>query len=240
MYGKLFQRMYQGSMVGSGANVFAVWGYCIANADPESHCVDLNPVLLSAVLGESVESITSAIQYLASPDPNSHNKDYEGRRIIPTTGFEYFLTSHEIYRNMTNNEDMRAYFREQKRKQRASKDNVLDSLGQSQDSASVSVSDSGAIKDAFERCWKAYPDKSGSKHKAFQAYKQANAVEADVLAGIERYKKYVDIRRKDGFKDLKYANGQTWFNQRRWEAEYECVKSVSDDEAALIKRRMCI
>ena len=84
--------MYQGSMVGAGAKVFAVWGYCIANADPESHCVDLNPALLAAVLGESVENIKDAVEYLASPDVNSHNKEHEGRRIIPTTGRMHMMS----------------------------------------------------------------------------------------------------------------------------------------------------
>lgn len=149
MYGKMFSRMYQGSMVGAGSHVFAVWGYCIATAEPESHVVDLNPVLLSAIIGDSEERINQAIEYLCRPDPASHNKEHEGRRLLPTTGFEYFLVSHEQYRNMTNNEDLRAYFRDKKREQRGKSKTVLDSLGQSQDSASasasVSVSEEGGV-----------------------------------------------------------------------------------------------
>ena len=138
MYGKSFSRMYQGSMVGAGSHVFAVWGYCISNADPESHTVDLNPVLLSAVIGDSIERITTAIDYLSKPDPNSHNTEQDGRRIVHTTGFEYFLVSHEIYRNLQSSEELREYFREQKRKQRELSKNFSDSP---KTPASVSVSD---------------------------------------------------------------------------------------------------
>lgn len=136
--------MYQGSMVGSGACVYAVWGYCIANAEAEAHTVDLNPKLLSTIIGESEEKISDAIAFLSSPDPQSHNEDYEGRRLVKTSGLEYFLPSHEYYRGITNSEDLRVYFREQKRKQREKdkSDNVLDCLGQSQDPVSVSASDS--------------------------------------------------------------------------------------------------
>lgn len=78
-----------------------------------------------------------------------------------------------------------------------------------------------ALRAAFDECWKAYPNKSGSKHKAFQAFKASKAKADDVLAGIARYIAFVDAERRRGFKDLKYANGQTFFNQRRWECEYK-------------------
>ena len=143
MYGKCFQKMYAGSMVGAGSHVFAVWGYCIANADPESHTVDLNPVLLATVIGDSVERIKEAIVFLNSPDPDSHCEDHEGRRLLHTGGLEYFLVTHEQYRDIQNNDELRAYNREAKRRQRAKEalsSDVNDSQGKSQDPASVSVS----------------------------------------------------------------------------------------------------
>jgi hypothetical protein len=118
MYGKAFATMYEGSMVGAGAHVFAVWGYCIAKADPDSHTVNLNPALLSPIIGETVERINAAIEYLCSPDEHSHNDDQGGRRITKASGYEYFLVSHEHYRNIRSNMELRQYFREEKRKQR--------------------------------------------------------------------------------------------------------------------------
>ncbi len=64
MYGKHFSSMYEGSMVGAGSHVFAVWGYVISKADPEAHTIDLNPMLISCIIGDSVERVKSAITFL--------------------------------------------------------------------------------------------------------------------------------------------------------------------------------
>lgn len=125
-------------MVGSGSHVFSVWGYCITWADPESHLVDLNPTLLAATIGDTIDRIQSAIEYLCQPDPNSHCKEYDGARLVKQTGFSYLVVTHEAYRDMQNNEELRVYMREAKRRQRQSK-TVKDSLGQSQDPASASA-----------------------------------------------------------------------------------------------------
>ena len=141
MYGKSFSRMYQGSMVGAGSHVFAIWGYCISCADPEDHTVELNPVLLSAVIGDSQERVQAAIDFLCAPDKQSHCKDHEGRRLLHQGGYAYFLVTHEQYRDVKNSEELREYFREQKRKQRQSK-TVQDSPN-TPASAYVSASESG-------------------------------------------------------------------------------------------------
>ena len=118
MYGKHFTSMYEGSMVGAGAHVFAVWGYCISNADPELHTVRLNPSLLSVILGEPTERIESAIAYLASPDGDSCCTDENGRRLMNTSGMEYLVVTHEQYRDMKNTHDRREYMRKYMRKYR--------------------------------------------------------------------------------------------------------------------------
>ena len=198
MYGKIFQRMYQGSMVGAGSHVFSVWGYCIANADPESHTVDLNPVLLSTIIGESVERIEAAIEFLCSPDPNSHNDEHEGRRLLNTGGFEYFLVSHKIYRDLTNKEDLRAYFREAKRKQRSMSKTVKDNIGQSQDSASVSSSVSSSEGDSLKGDEKkAYGEFGSVKLKDAEYEKlKTKQGEARLLKGIEILDDYMRSKGK--------------------------------------------
>jgi len=118
MYGKIFSKLYQGSMVGSGSHVFAVWGYCIACADPEDHTVELNPVLLATIIGDSRERIEAAISFLCAEDPNSHCQEHGGARLVKQGGFRYFLTTHEEYREMKSNDELRAYFREAQRKHR--------------------------------------------------------------------------------------------------------------------------
>jgi len=146
MYGKIFATMYEGSLAGSGPTVFALFGYCIAKADPDTHCVMLNPTVLSAIIGTTPEEINKAIAFLESPDEKSKNKDRDGRRIVNDSGFSYFVVSHEHYRNIKNNADRCAYERERKRKQREKNETIVPIVpecpGQSGTPVSVSVSDS--------------------------------------------------------------------------------------------------
>lgn len=120
MYGKVFASMYEGSMVGAGCPVFAVWGYCIAKADPNDHTVTINPALLAAILGCDRSVIDTSLTYLTSPDPRSRNQEHDGCRLVHVSGHEYLVVSHDKYRSVTCKDDIRAYNREAKRRERAS------------------------------------------------------------------------------------------------------------------------
>jgi len=100
-YGKLFESTYTGSMAGSGSNVFAVWTYCIATAN-RHHEVYLNEKGLSVILGEPIEHIEQAINYLCSPDPNSRSKVEDGRRLIKVVdvGCTYRVVNHSVYKEL--------------------------------------------------------------------------------------------------------------------------------------------
>ena len=51
MYGKIFASTFTGSMFGAGSDVFAVWGYVIANAQDSR--IELNPRMLASTLGST-------------------------------------------------------------------------------------------------------------------------------------------------------------------------------------------
>ena len=108
-YGKLFSSCYTGSMFGAGTDVFAVWGYVIAHAVDGQ--VEINPKLVAAVLGTSVDTVNSAVGFLCSPDPSSRNKQDEGRRLVKEGEFAYRVVSHSIYREMRNEDERREYNR---------------------------------------------------------------------------------------------------------------------------------
>lgn len=114
MFGKHFASLYEGSMVGSGAVVFAVWGFVIAKQVPDrvsGSQVRLNAKLLSTILGEPERDVAKAIQFLCSPDPNSTTPDKEGRRLIKIGEFDYQVVNGARYRAIRD-ENMR---REQNR-----------------------------------------------------------------------------------------------------------------------------
>jgi hypothetical protein len=111
--------MYEGSMMGAGPVVFAVWGYVISKAVDGQ--VELNPRLLSVLIGTEEENVCAAIEYLCLADPNSRSKKNDGRRLVKVGQFAYEVTTHEDYRNMRSEEDRRQYNRERKREERAKK-----------------------------------------------------------------------------------------------------------------------
>jgi hypothetical protein len=140
MYGKHFESMYSGSMVGSGPAVFAVWGYIIAHA--KKGYVEINPIVLATIIGCSIDEISSAINHLCSPDPHSRTKDHEGKRLIKTDEFAYFVPSHEKYNSIRSEDERREYNRIKKQEERAKKgrnDKITKNVNDNFDSQQVSA-----------------------------------------------------------------------------------------------------
>jgi hypothetical protein len=120
MYGKFFASTFTGSMLGAGAGVFAVWGYVIANKSAAGS-VEINPVLLTAILGMQTSAVESAIEYLCAPDPRSRNQQDDGRRLVREGIYLYRVVSHSLYQKVRNEDDRREYFKLKKRESRANK-----------------------------------------------------------------------------------------------------------------------
>lgn len=125
MYGKLFASTFTGSMMGAGADTFAVWGYVIANADGRGF-VELNPKLLAAVIGSTTQAMAAAIATLTAPDPNSRTKDEDGRRIIREGTFIYRIVNHAKHRGMRDEDERRESQRTWVRGKRAKSLNAVD------------------------------------------------------------------------------------------------------------------
>ena len=121
-FGKAYESMYEGSLVGAGGLTFAVWGYVIAKQRPSREygsAVDLNPVLMAAVLGETEEEVEAAIKFLEAPDPRSRTKEEDGRRLIRKGQFEYQVVNGKYYRQLRDTDVRRLSNRDAKRRERA-------------------------------------------------------------------------------------------------------------------------
>lgn len=116
MYGKAFGSMYEGSMVGAGMNVFAVWNYCIAKN--WGGTVELNPVYLAFVLGGTEGEVLEAIEKLCSVDAKSRNKVEGGRRLIREGEFQYRMVNWGQYDKLKGEVDRREYNRTKQRERR--------------------------------------------------------------------------------------------------------------------------
>lgn len=113
--------MYEGSMVGAGSVVFAVWGYVIANQSPDKTVgsqVDLNSRLLAFILGEDESEVERAIEFLCNPDPKSRSKTEGGRRLVKIGEYSYRVVNGAKYRAIRDQETRREQNREAKRRQR--------------------------------------------------------------------------------------------------------------------------
>jgi hypothetical protein len=121
MYGKHFASMYEGSMIGAGSHVFAVMGYVIAHWRPDKDVggqVRLNPDLLCHIIGEPVERIHEAIEYLTSPDQKSTTPVESGRRLIKIGQFDYRVVNAMKYHEIQSEESKREANRIRQQKHR--------------------------------------------------------------------------------------------------------------------------
>ena len=110
MFGKLYEKTYEGSMVGAGSHVFAVWGYAVSKQKPDrsvGSIVTLNPILLAAVIGDTVERMEAAIGYLCAPDPKTSTPGEEGKRLIRIGQFDYRVVNGPMYRQIRDENDRR-------------------------------------------------------------------------------------------------------------------------------------
>lgn len=122
-FGKHHESMYEGSMIGAGAEVFAVWGYVISKMRPgrDGMWVELNPRLLAFTLGEPEQEIRDAIVFLCAPDPQSRTKDEDGRRLVRLGEFSYRVVNGMKYRAIRDEETRRQQNREAQAKYREKK-----------------------------------------------------------------------------------------------------------------------
>ena len=117
MYGKVFESMWTGSMMGVGAHKQSVWVYALAHTRKGS--VELNPDLIAKQIGMSIAQATKAIEYLCSPDPESRSKEEDGKRLLKTGQYLYEVVNWNHYRSLHSEDERREYERIRKRNYRA-------------------------------------------------------------------------------------------------------------------------
>ncbi len=99
-FGRVFESMYKGSMMGKGLAVFAVWPYVISNmrGHPEyGAVVELNPELLRFMIGCDRAEIEEAIEKFCEPDAASRNKREEGRKLVKLGEYLYRVVNGADY-----------------------------------------------------------------------------------------------------------------------------------------------
>lgn len=92
MYGLIHKQIFDSTLVADGGWLPTYIFMSMVSLADEDNCVKIAPKALWARLGffdsqfdsdPVYEMFEKAIAYLEQPDPESHHKDYDGRRIIP-------------------------------------------------------------------------------------------------------------------------------------------------------------
>jgi hypothetical protein len=128
MYGKIFEKMFTGSMMGTGALSFAVWSYVLAHQRPngkerDKFYVEMNATLVAFVIGEKEPDVVGIIEKFCAPDKASRRKEHDGRKLLQVGEYLYEVVNGAYYdrlmRDMERTEENRkrmAKWREKKAK----------------------------------------------------------------------------------------------------------------------------
>lgn len=233
-YGKVFESLYTGSMVGTSPLMFAVWNYCIAASKPPGY-VELNPGIIAAILGATKDEVQQVIDTLCEPDEMSRTPDEEGRKLVQEGHFLYRMPTWPKYNAIRNDEKRRDQNREAQARHRdrvlTDADVVLTNADSQQcqptemestdgegegdlpePATAVSRPTDAGQDDGFEAFWSAYEKKAG-RPKAETAWRRMS--QKDRKAAMDRVPAYVASTPDKSFR----MNAQGWLNQRRWEDE---------------------
>lgn len=120
MYGKLFESMYDGTLV-EDWRALVTFQQMIILSDADG-TVDITPSSLSRRTGIPIEHIEAGIKVLESDDPSSRSPELNGRRIVlldeVNRTWGWSIVNHEKYKLLQNTEQRREKERSRKRKQR--------------------------------------------------------------------------------------------------------------------------
>ena len=111
MYGKIFDSIFDSSIMEEDIEIRYVWMCMLATADREGF-VDATIPALARKFNVPIEKMQKAIEAFLAPDPTSRTPDNEGRRIEPIReSFGWHIINYEKYRDMRDEEGRREYLR---------------------------------------------------------------------------------------------------------------------------------
>jgi len=220
MYGKIFAKMYEGTLYGQW-EALVTFQQMIVLCDADGN-IDMTPQAIASRTSIPLKIIEKGIRILEAPDQYSRTPDQEGRRIERIDEHRpwgWHLVNHAKYTAMQDADTVRAQTRERVRKHRAAKDavTVTDSNGQKRHTDTDTDTDT---EKTFGQFWISYPRKQ-AKQAALKAFEKLRLSEGDfekVLAALEAAKCSPEWT-KDGGRYVPHA--ATWLNGRRFEDEIQ-------------------
>lgn len=122
MFAKVFAQIFDSS-IAEDFQARHVFMDLLVLADVEG-AVDMTPSAISRRTNVPLEIVQSALKTLCAPDAESRSKNEQGRRLVPIDSardWGWRIVNYQHYRELLNESDRRAYFRDYRRKERKSK-----------------------------------------------------------------------------------------------------------------------
>ena len=239
MYNKLFTKILNSSIWLQPLPTRVVWLTLIASMDEDGFAQFATVGNIALRANVSLDDAQAAIAHLESPDPESSDPDFAGKRIERVPG-GWIVLNAKKHREMVTATVVREQTRERVRRYRDRKRTCNADVTPSETETETETKTEtdvpplpptggrAAIDDGFDRFWSLYPKKVG-KGEAKKAWHKRITSEAQVqrmLAGVARQKRSVQWTRDDG---RFIPNPATWLNQERWDDEPDPdVPHVSD------------
>ncbi len=120
MYGKIFDSIYDGTLV-EDWRALVTFEQMIVLCDADG-IIDMTASSISRRTGIPIEHIKAGIEILENEDPYSRTEGEGGRRIVRLDDHRpwgWYLVNHEKYKGLQDSDTVRAQNRERKRRQRA-------------------------------------------------------------------------------------------------------------------------
>jgi hypothetical protein len=122
MFAKIFYQIFD-STIAENWQHRHVFMDLLVLADVDG-CVNKTASAIARQTNVPLEIVQAGIDALSAPDPDSQNKEHEGRRLIPIEegrAWGWRIVSYQHYREMRDAEARRLYHRDYRRKERAAK-----------------------------------------------------------------------------------------------------------------------
>lgn len=209
MFAKLYPSMYDGTLATKGPWQALVTFQQLLVLCDRFGVVDMTREVIARRTTIPLEIITTGIDALEQPDPNSRRPDDDGRRIVRLDDHRdwgWQIVNYGHYRDLKNAEDRREYQKNLMRERRAA------AKGAAAPKPQPPKTDSPPGFDAF---WSAYPRKvaKADAARAFAKLKLQNGDLERVIAAVRSASASQDWQREGG---RFIPHPATWLNGQRW------------------------
>jgi hypothetical protein len=240
MYSAAFGAMFEGSMCGAGANVFAVWLYALSRCDKDGD-VELGQKAVSLLIGCTEDDVMGAIEYLTSPDEDSRSDTERGARLKRTGKILYRIVNYDYYKRIASYEKKKEADRIRKNEKDAAERAMKQTkVAKGREASRIEIdrdremdleieiekehhSPSGDERRGsipFDSFWNLYPRRDNRK-KSQTAW--CNLTVANQQAAIAALPDHVAYWVADGRTRKTTPMPTTWINGERWNDEIDSL-----------------